>query len=376
MRSLRLVFTVAAVLAAPVLRAQGSPSVQGFGYPTGQLSSRVLATGGALAEFDARSPRNPAALATWGRSALYFQYEPEYRRVDAGDETGGARLTRFPLIAAAVPLGSRAWAGVSVSTFLDRTWASRLSRRELVRGDSVTITAIGRSDGAINDVRLGGAWALGPTLHAGVGLHAFTGENRVFFGDEFEGVDEDTLVNSVIAYSGIAASLGAEWRPVRHVGLALSARHGGTLRSSRNDTTLSRGEVPDRLGFAVRFDGIRGTTVGLGIDWEGWSSMQSMRSPSSALRAFDATTIALGAETMGPRWFGQEIPLRVGARRRTLPFGVGDTRVSEFALGGGLGIPLAGGRAQIDLAVLRARRTAGELRERSWTVSAGFVVRP
>lgn len=375
MRSLRRAVAGLGLLASGA-SAQGSPSVQGFGYPTGQLSSRALATGGALGEFDPLSQRNPAALASWGRPALFFQYEPEYRRVEAGDRTGGARLTRFPLIAAAVPIRSRAWAGVSVATFLDRTWASRVSRRVLVREDSVTVTTVSRSDGAINDVRLGGAWAVRPTLHVGIGLHAYTGENRIFLGDEFEGVQEDTLVNAVIAYSGLAASLGAEWQVARHFGIAASARHGGTLRSSRNDTTLSRGEVPDRVGVAVRFDGIAGTRIGLGFDWEGWSSMESLRSAASSLRAFDATTISLGAETLGPRWFGQQIPLRVGARRRSLPFGVGDTRVNELAIGGGLGLPLAAGRAQLDLAVLRARRTADELRERSWTISAGFVVRP
>lgn len=375
MRSLRLAATGLSLL-APAAAAQGSLSVQGFGYPTGQLSSRALATGGALGEFDPFSLRNPAALASWGRPALFFQYEPEYRQVNAGGETGGVRLTRFPLVAVATPVRSRVWAGVSVATFLDRTWASRVSRRTLVRDDSVTLTTVSRSDGAINDVRLGVAWTVRPAFHVGAGLHAYTGVNRIFVGDEFGGVQDDTLVNAVIAYSGLAASLGAEWQLARHLGVAASARRGGTLRSSRSDSTLSRGDVPNRVGVAVRFEGIAGTRIGLGFDWEGWSSMGSLRAPASSLRVFDATTISLGAETLGPRWFGQQIPLRLGARRRSLPFGVGDTRVNELAIGGGLGLPLAAGRAQLDLALLRAMRTADQLRERSWTISAGFAVRP
>ena len=38
----------------------------GFGYPPGQLSTRALGMGGALAEFDAQSVVNPQAVGAWG----------------------------------------------------------------------------------------------------------------------------------------------------------------------------------------------------------------------------------------------------------------------------------------------------------------------
>src|SRR6185312_14916219 len=47
---------------AAALGAQGSLGLQGYGYPGGELSTRALATGGALGDFDANSPINPAAL--------------------------------------------------------------------------------------------------------------------------------------------------------------------------------------------------------------------------------------------------------------------------------------------------------------------------
>ena len=90
----------AAALSAPFARtaaAQGSLSTQGYGYPTGELSTRALGTGGSLAEFDPASPINPAALGSWGaspinsairsvwgRTAFTAQYDPEFRRVTAG----------------------------------------------------------------------------------------------------------------------------------------------------------------------------------------------------------------------------------------------------------------------------------------------------
>ena len=74
-------FAVAAALcsAAPALCAQGATSVQGFGYPGGELSTRALGTGGSLADFDANSPLNPAALLVGTRATVYVQYDPEFR---------------------------------------------------------------------------------------------------------------------------------------------------------------------------------------------------------------------------------------------------------------------------------------------------------
>jgi hypothetical protein len=43
-------------------RAQANLSVQGFGFPTGQFSTRTYGTGGALAELDPLSPINPASI--------------------------------------------------------------------------------------------------------------------------------------------------------------------------------------------------------------------------------------------------------------------------------------------------------------------------
>ena len=71
MRFLSCFATAAALcFAAPALYAQGALSVQGFGYPGGELSTRALATGGSLADFDANSPINPAALLVGTRSTI------------------------------------------------------------------------------------------------------------------------------------------------------------------------------------------------------------------------------------------------------------------------------------------------------------------
>ena len=46
--------------------AQGTISTQGFGYPAGGVSTRSAAGGGAFAEFDYVSSRNPSGVLGWG----------------------------------------------------------------------------------------------------------------------------------------------------------------------------------------------------------------------------------------------------------------------------------------------------------------------
>ena len=77
-----------ALLSLPALaRAQGTLSTQGFGYPTGEMSTRALGAGGATSDFDAFSSSNPASIAASLGSMLYVQMEPEYRHLT--NDNGG-----------------------------------------------------------------------------------------------------------------------------------------------------------------------------------------------------------------------------------------------------------------------------------------------
>jgi len=96
-RSIRagVAFSFTAALAS-VASGQAALSTQGFGFPTGQLSSRAWGTGGAIAEVDPLSPVNPATLAMIGTRLVNFQIEPEYRSVSS---SGGIdRTTTYRLL--------------------------------------------------------------------------------------------------------------------------------------------------------------------------------------------------------------------------------------------------------------------------------------
>lgn len=368
---------VVVLLALPVAAAQsqGTLASQGFGYPFGQLSTRALATGGGMGEFDPYSTLNPATVAATGRRALHLQYEPEYRRITAEDVSDAQRFVRFPMASGIIPVGPRFAMGFSFSTLLDRTGQSSDVRTETVGGEEVTFEETTRSNGAINDLRLVAAYDLGANVRVGLGVHAITGEFRQFLGRTFETPGFDTLsVSSRASFSGLAFSGGVMWQPAPGLTLAGSGRWGSGIEAFVNDTARTEADVPHRVGIGVGVERIAGVALSAHASWEGWSSFEGLG--SAAVNVHDTKTYGVGAEIAGPSVFGTELPLRVGYRWRELPFSPEAEQVTESAFAGGIGIPLLGGFSAIDIGVQRASRSSGPYRERSLILSVGVTVHP
>lgn len=374
---------VALVGAAARLDAQSSLGVQGFGYPTGQLSTRALGTGGALGEFDPVSPLNPTSLLDFGRTFAAFQYDPEFRQLDAAGRRQRNTIARFPVVAVGGPFRRRAMFGLSASTLLDRTFAATYPGTQTFGTETVTDTNRTESSGSIADIRLGVAYAPLPWLRVGLSGHALTGENRLVSARKFTDTlnFRSTSDSTRLTYTGSAVTLGAEVTPVRGVRIAGSYRRGNGLAVSRNDSTLARANAPDRAGVALRVDRVAGAIFALSYARTTWSRMRGLG--TAALEVNDTDELSAGVEALGPRLGEYPLLLRLGGRRRTLPFGVGGARVRETAFGGGAGLPLGGGRAIADVALQRALRTpeggtgaVRDARERAWLLSVGFTVRP
>jgi hypothetical protein len=374
----RLSCLIAVLVALPgVARAQGTISTQGFGYPTGGLSTRASAAGGGFGEFDFTSPRNPSSTLGWGRGGLYFQYEPEFRRVTAGPGTDNTMTARFPIWMAGMQLGSRAMGTLTSSTLLDRPWATRVRGGQILGPDSVGYEERVESSGAINDIRLGVAYSVTQTLSVGIGLHGYTGENRMNLTRTFDdSLRYGTLNrNLTIGYLGTAFSAGVTWRPHRQLALAASLRTGGSLDVQIADTLVASGSLPSRFGAGLRFDGLPGASLGISVERTGWSSLGELSQTS--LTANDAWEIGAGLEMTGPRVRAVPMLLYLGYRQRDLPFSIGGEVVPEKFFSAGAGIPLAGPRVILDLAIQRATRgPASGISETAWILGMGFTVRP
>jgi hypothetical protein len=388
MRSLSRVLAAALVALPVVAGAQGTLSTQGFGYPTGQMSTRTLGTGGALSEIDPLSVTNPAALLNLGASVLYFQAEPEYRTISVGSASDRSTIARYPLVAAGIPLTSSLFAGVSVSNLLDRSFETVARGSQVVGGSTVTSTNTFKSDGAVADVRVALAWAPVAWLHLGLAGHVITGDNRLSSAQQF---DDSTryagiLDTSTVTYVGNAFSGGVEAYAGRYAVVAASYRRGGPISVKHGDTTLGSARVPDRLALSAAFLGIRGTSIAVRTAKEQWTDLRGLG--SAALPISEGWDTSVGADVLGPRFAGRSVQLRAGARWRTLPFdvqpilpagGFGPSgSVSEKSYSLGAGTLLARGRAAIDVAGIRATRrsSATAVQESAWTLSVGVTVRP
>lgn len=381
MRALRLASSAvmaATLVLAPNAGAQSALSLQGYGYPQGGLGTRAGAAGGAFAEFDATSSRNPTSLADWsGRAGLYFQYEPEFRRVSAGNRTDKTTTARFPAVLGALPVFGRGMLAFSASSFLDRSFATKTESQQVFGVDTVRFTESVLSTGAINDLRIAGSYVVAAQFVVGAGLHVYTGENRFRIAREFpdSSVYGTLRRNSVLEFTGTGISGGVQWRPLRLLAIAASGRMGGTLEALINDSTVSKASIPDRFGIGLRFDGLPGTSIAISADHIAWSQMNGLA--TARVNARDAWDYGVGVDLAASRLRGAPVAIRAGYRKRTLPFDAAGQEVTESSFSGGLSLPIAGPRAGLDLSLVRATRDATlAVKESAWTISMGLTVRP
>ena len=377
-----IILAAAATIVASQAQAQGNLSVQGFGYPAGGLSTRSIATGGAIAEFDPQSVLNPATILGSGQPSLFFQYEPELRTVETGSASSKTTTSRFPLVGITLPLGQRYALGLSSTSFLDRSSSTRFAQSQVIGTTTVTGTEVFRTLGGINDVRLALAMSVGTRMRLGLAGHAFTGQNRVTSSLTFE--DTATYLplvqGSNLDYSGAAVSGGAEWRPLSVLAVAISGRKGGNITMSTADTSIATARIPDQYGASVMYSGFTGLTVAARGTRNLWSSLDPLG--SNRVSTFDGWDFGFGAEGTGPRIASRVISLRLGGRYRGLPFGASGEQVREFSYSGGLGVAFARDRAALDFSALRAARFTGTFQDRgavdekAYIFSVGLRVRP
>ena len=221
--------------------AQASLSLQGFGFPTGQLSSRALGTGGSIGEIDPLSPINPASVSLLTSRIVYFQAEPEFRTISSPSGDDHTRTDRYPNVFGAIPIMGGAVLSLGSSTLLDRTSTTVFTAPQLLTPiDSVLMTTKFNIQGAMNDVRLAVGWSPTAWFRFGVGLHGIAGHNLVTVQQSFSDTVAFALSQEqrILSFSGTAASVGAQFL-AKDVTFAVSARQGGSLTMSAGDTTLT-----------------------------------------------------------------------------------------------------------------------------------------
>lgn len=364
--------------------AQGTISSQALGYPPGELSTRAQGTGGAFGDMDPRSPINPAAVAGRSGTQVFMQYDPELRTLTGPNGSSSTTTARFPNVGLLLPAGSHLTFGASASTLLDRSWATQSTRVETFGpdpSDTTSSTRTLRSDGGITDLRLAAAYALNARVRFGIAFHGYTGSDRVTASNIFPDTLRYRTVTQVsdLAFTGTAVAAGLDVEMPGNFEVAVSGQKGGTARMYAGDTVLATAHAPDRYSGSIAFTGLPGTVIAVRGGRELWSRMAGLSTTGAP--AVDANEISAGLESFGPRIGGYPILVRLGARRRTLPFPVvtatGTSDVQETSFGGGLGIPIAFDRVTLDISALRSSRTGvAGISEHAYNLSFGLQVHP
>ena len=382
MRSLALAALAAVCAFAARTEAQANLSTQGFGYAPGQLSTRSLGTGGAIAELDPLSPINPASLALHQSRIVEFQIEPEFRTVNSPNGSEKTTVARYPNVGVAFPVGKGWVLGAGASTLLDRTSTTEFNSTQILAGaDTIGMHTISSISGAMSDVRLAAGYNVKPWLRIGFGIHGIVGHNLDSIAQSFtDSVRFQRFSQSlVLDFTGLAGSAGVQMTS-KNWGFGVSGRLGGNLHTSVEDSVLSRAKVPSRIGATLAFTGLANSAFAIRTSRDGWSSLNGLG--TATMQAVDAWDSSIGADIAGPRMGSRIIFLRTGLRTRTLPFeargldGVAH-KVTENSGTGGLGTTFANGRVIADFAAIYANRSAGlPASEKAWTLSFGISLRP
>ena len=324
------------------------------------------------------SPINPATIGAFSSRILFFQMEPEYRSVTTNSGTERTTTARYPVVFGAMPVRNFV-VSLSASSLLDRTATTSFNTTQLIGGgQTVPMTTTYRIDGAIDDVRLAAAWT-SAALAAGRGRRArnyraatwSASRRRSPIRSQFAAFTQQR----VLGYNGTAGSLGIQLLSSQVVASA-SARFGGRLRLSSEDTLLSTANVPNEFG---------------GIDCVHRHYQHRALGPHVARQLVGARRARnawahwrgrLGHERRGrfrrsQDWRQDRLP----ARRLSSPDACrsrpSNQTVTEKSFSGGLGTGFANGRVLTDLALIRASRSADlPASEHAWTISIGISVRP
>ncbi|HVO34106.1 MAG TPA: hypothetical protein VMT21_00995 [Gemmatimonadales bacterium] len=369
----------AALLAARPAAAQESVfGVRGLGFLAQPISAHSAAMGGGESMFDGNSAVSPASLAAWQKLAGWAVGAQSNRSFNPGSGAVSLNSMRFPTFGFATPVGYRLVVGVTVSEYLNRNWEVQRADTVWPRGLAVPVADHSRSVGGVSDVRFAAAYRVSSRIAVGIGLHTLSGSAQTAVERDFPTDSTYHTFAQVTEtdYRGFGVSLGLLASPTKRLVVGASARFNGRL-SATNPGGNASVRLPSELAgglYVVPWDGI---TVATTIIHDSWSVAAPDLVAAGQLPSRDVWSVGVGAEIALLRMFGEVVPLRAGYRWRQLPFPV-DTAlfVSERAASGGITFSLAGGRANLDLAVQGGSRTAGTLKESFTTILVGLSIFP
>ena len=372
-----LIVAVVAARASDLVAQESVFGIRGLGFLDRPVSARSAGMGGGEAIFDGSSALSPASLAAWHGLAGWAVAAGSQRSVDVGTGTTSLTSMRFPIFGFAASIGSRLVVGISASDYLNRNWDVQRTDTVTPRDSAVPVTDRTRSIGGVTDIRFAAAYRVSSRIALGVGLHVLAGAATTAVERDFPNDSAYSTFAQVSEtdYHGLGVSLGLFVTPVPRVLFGASARFNGRL-SAQNPSASARVRLPTELGVGIYLAALDGVTVASTVTHANWSVAAADLQAAGQAPSRDVWGVAIGVDVALLKMFGQVTPVRAGYRWRQLPFLVGTDALSEHGISGGISFGMAGGRANLDVALEGGSRTAGALTERFTTMLVGISIFP
>jgi hypothetical protein len=375
------------LLASAPLGAQSLFNAAGIGMPMEALDGRARALGSVGIGLSGTSflPADPAAPARLPVPGALMVAEPSW--VDlTRDGTSGHRYfrgNRFPLFAAGYPVRG-GMATLSATSILDQGYRGSRAITVDLGGAPTEATDEFRQIGSVSALSLGYARALTPTTSVGMSAGRYAGS---VLRDLVRQFGDSASANQVLPYGSggswrysgyqLTAGVSTDFGTILRV--AASATWSTDLDAEPTGQTSGAARsfhIPLQLRLGATSQLAPGVMLSASVARADWSGTQ--RDLLGAVRASSATAFGAGVELGQARLFGRTTPLRLGFRRRGLPFALDGNGAHEQALSGGFGFALNETNeivlAGLDLGVERGFRKDGAYREDFWRATFSLRV--
>ncbi len=381
-----LVLALLALSSGPV-RAQSLFNAAGIGLPLEALDGRARALGSLGIGLPGTTllPADPASAARLLVPGGLLVIEPSW--VDlTRDGTAGHRYfrgNRFPLFVAGYPVRG-GMATLHATSVLDQAFVGERAVTVDLGGNSTQATDTFEQDGAVSSLNAGYARMLTPTTSAGISVGRYSGSVNRRLRRQFS---DSASANQVLpygssgtwTYSGYQVTAGVSSDFLGLVRVAASATLSTELDATATSVTAGSDrsyDMPLQLRIGASSQLAPGLTLSASAARANWSGTAD--DLGAGAQAGTATAFGVGLELSQARLFGRTTPLRLGFRRKGLPFPLEGDDAHEQSLSGGLGFALNEVNevvlASVDLAVEKGNRTGGTYREDFWRATVSLKV--
>ncbi|MEQ1857892.1 MAG: hypothetical protein ABL963_15665 [Longimicrobiales bacterium] len=377
---------LALIVAATPLRAQSLFNAAGIGLPMEAVDGRARALGSLGLGLPGTSmlPADPASPARLLVPGGIMVVQPSWVDLSRDGDPGHRyfRGSRFPLFAASYPL-FQGMASIHATSVLDQAYEGE--RTLTVDFAGTPVQAVDRFDqnGAVSSLSVGYARMVSPSTAVGLSAGRYAGSVLRSLVRTFA---DSVIGNQVIpyasggswSYSGYHVTAGVSTDVTTFLRVAASATYSTELQADPTGQTLGAERhfaIPLQLRIGASSQLAPGLTLSASASHADWSDTES---DLAGGEAGSTTSFGGGLELAQARFFGRTTPLRLGFRRRGLPFALEGGSAHEQSFSGGFGLSLNETNeivlAALDVGLEKGTRSTGSYQEDFWRATMSLRV--